>query len=140
MENYDVIVIGAGVIGSSVAYHLAKFGAGRVLVLDRTQIGAGTTSQSSGILRTHYSVIENVELAKASWQVFKDFAQYLGDPEASAGLVACGYLIASPEGGKLEPLRSALEGQRARLWRCAPAPACNLVARGQQGRRAASAQ
>ena len=56
MESYDAIVIGAGVIGSSVAYHLARFGAGRVLVLDRAQIGAGTTSQSSGILRTHYSV------------------------------------------------------------------------------------
>ena len=66
MESYDAIVIGAGVIGSSVAYHLARFGARRVLVLDRTQIGAGTTSQSSGILRTHYSVMENVEMAKAS--------------------------------------------------------------------------
>jgi sarcosine oxidase subunit beta len=76
MNSYDVIVIGAGVIGSSVAYHLARFGAQRVLVLDRTQVGAGTTSQSSGILRTHYSVIENVELALASWQVFKDFAGY----------------------------------------------------------------
>lgn len=112
MNSYDVIVIGAGVIGSSVAYHLARFGAKRVLVLDRTQVGAGTTSQSSGILRTHYSVIENVELARASWQVFQDFAGYLDDPEASAGLVKCGYLIASPDGPKLEALRSALQGQR----------------------------
>ena len=114
MNNYDVIVIGAGVIGSSVAYHLARLGAKRVLVLERAQVGAGTTSQSSGILRTHYSVIENVELALASWQVFKHFAEYLGDEEASAGLVQCGYLIASPEGPKLDPLRQALAGQRSR--------------------------
>ena len=114
MNHYDVIVIGAGVIGSSVAYHLAALGAGRVLVLDRLQVGAGTTSQSSGILRTHYSVIENVELAQASWKVFTDFATYLGDDEASAGLVRCGYLIASPEGPKLDPLRSALAAQQAR--------------------------
>jgi sarcosine oxidase subunit beta len=114
MDSYDVIVIGAGVIGSSVAYHLAKLGAKRVLVLDRTQIGAGTTSQSSGILRTHYSVIENVELAQASWQVFKNFSEYLGDAEASAGLVKCGYLIAAPDGPKREPLRQALAGQRAK--------------------------
>lgn len=66
MQSYDAIVIGAGVIGSSVAYHLARLGAGKVLVLDRLQIGAGTSTQSSGILRTHYSVIENVELAKRS--------------------------------------------------------------------------
>jgi len=114
MDRYDVIVIGAGVIGSSVAYHLAALGAGRVLVLDRTQVGAGTTSQSSGILRTHYSVIQNVELALASWRVFTGFAAYLDDEEASAGLVRCGYLIASPDGPKLEPLRSALAAQQAK--------------------------
>jgi sarcosine oxidase subunit beta len=112
MDSYDAIVIGAGVIGSSVAYHLAHFGARKVLVLDRTQIGAGTTSQSSGILRTHYSVIENVEMAKASWKVFTDFASYLGDDEASCGLVKCGYLICAPEGPKLESLRAALAGQQ----------------------------
>lgn len=112
-NRYDVIVIGAGVIGSSVAYHLARFGAQRVLVLDRTQIGAGTTSQSSGILRTHYSVRENVELAKSSWSIFQDFAGYLGDEEAASGLVKCGYLICAPEGPKLEPLRQALAGQVA---------------------------
>lgn len=114
MDHYDVIVIGAGVIGSSVAYHLAALGARRVLVLDRTRVGEGTTSQSSGILRTHYSVIENVELAQLSWKAFADFPAYLGDEEASAGLVRCGYLIASPDGPKLEPLRSALAAQQAR--------------------------
>lgn len=113
MQSYDAIVIGAGVIGSSVAYHLARLGAGKVLVLDRSQIGSGTSTQSSGILRTHYSVIENVELAKRSWSVFNDFAGYLGDEEASAGLVKCGYLISSPDGPKLEPLRAALAGQVA---------------------------
>lgn len=111
MQSYDAIVIGAGVIGSSVAYHLARLGAGKVLVLDRSQIGSGTSTQSSGILRTHYSVIENVELAKRSWAVFNDFAGYLGDEEQSAGLVKCGYLICAPEGPKLEPLRAALAGQ-----------------------------
>jgi sarcosine oxidase subunit beta len=114
MQSYDAIVIGAGVIGSSVAYHLARFGAKNVLVLERSQIGSGTSTQSSGILRTHYSVIENVELARQSWSVFTDFASYLGDEEASAGLVKCGYLICAPDGAKLDPLRQALEGQRAK--------------------------
>ena len=113
MNRCSAIVIGAGVIGTSVAYQLARLGAKQVLVLDRGAIGAGTTAQSSGILRTHYSVPENVELALASWQVFQDFAAYLGDAEASAGLVRCGYLIAAPQGPKLEPLRRSLAGQRA---------------------------
>ncbi|ABM58769.1 NAD(P)/FAD-dependent oxidoreductase [Verminephrobacter eiseniae] len=112
MESFDAIVIGAGVIGCSVAYHLARLGSKKVLVLERTQIGAGTSAQSSGILRTHYSVIENVRLAQASWAVFDDFANYLADEQASAGLVKCGYLIAAPEGPKLAPLRAALQAQR----------------------------
>ncbi len=113
MRQHDVIVIGAGVIGTSVAFHLAALGAKNVLVLDRTQVGAGTTAQSSGILRTHYSVPENVELARRSWQVFDRFAQVLDDAEASAGLVKCGYLIAAPEGDKLAPLRESLAAQQA---------------------------
>ena len=108
-----MIVIGAGVVGTSVAWHLAALGAGRVLVLDRLQVGAGTTAQSSGILRTHYSVPENVELARRSWQVFERFAETLQDDEASAGLVTCGYLIAAPDGDKLAPLRASLAAQQA---------------------------
>jgi len=113
VSQHDVIVIGAGVVGTSVAWHLAALGAGRVLVLDRLQVGAGTTAQSSGILRTHYSVPENVELARRSWQVFERFAETLQDDEASAGLVKCGYLIAAPEGDKLAPLRASLAAQLA---------------------------
>ena len=113
MASHSVIVIGAGVVGASVAFHLAALGAERVLVLDRGPIAAGTTAQSSGILRTHYSVPENVTLAQRSWQVFEHFAEVLGDDEASAGLVRCGYLIAAPDGPKLEPLRATLADQIA---------------------------
>ncbi|RQR69262.1 FAD-binding oxidoreductase [Burkholderia sp. Bp9012] len=113
MSHYDFIVIGAGVIGASVAHHLASLGAGNVLVVERGMIGAGTTSQSSGLLRTHYSVRQNVELARASWWAFNNFAEYVGDDEASCGLVKCGYMICAPDGDKLEPLRASLDAQRA---------------------------
>ncbi|MEM5299166.1 FAD-binding oxidoreductase [Burkholderia sp. JPY481] len=112
MSHYDFIVIGAGVIGASVAHHLAAAGAKSVLVLERDTIGAGTTSQSSGLLRTHYSVRQNVELARSSWSAFNHFAEYVGDDEASCGLVKCGYLICAPEGDKLEPLRASLAAQQ----------------------------
>lgn len=109
----DVVVIGAGVIGCSVAWHLAALGARNVLVLERGQVGNGTSAMSSGILRTHYSVPQNVELAQRSWRVFERFAEHLGDEEASAGLVKCGYLIAAPEGDKVAPLRESLAAQAA---------------------------
>lgn len=119
-EHFDVVVIGAGVIGCSVAWHLATLGpaAGlaprRVLVLERGRIGEGTSAMSSGILRTHYSVPQNVELAQRSWRFFERFAERLEDPEASAGLVRCGYLIAAPAGEKCEALRASLDAQAAR--------------------------
>jgi sarcosine oxidase, subunit beta len=112
MSHYDVIVIGAGVIGASVAHHLATLGAKSVLVLDRGTIGAGTTSQSSGLLRTHYSVRQNVELARSSWHAFNNFAAYVDDDEGSCGLVKCGYMICAPEGDKLAPLQASLDAQQ----------------------------
>lgn len=111
LKKYDFIVIGGGVIGTSVAFHLAQLGAKSVLLIERETIGAGTTAQSSGILRTHYSVRENVELAKRSWSAFQNFSEYVGDDEASCGLVQCGYLISAAEGDKLEPLRASLKQQ-----------------------------
>lgn len=113
MKSHDVIVIGAGVIGSSVAFQLSRLGARNVLVLDRGSIGAGTTSQSSGILRTHYSVKENVELARRSWDVFNNFAAYVEDEEASCGLIKSGYMIVAADDDKLEPLRASLAQQRS---------------------------
>ncbi len=134
MSAWDAIVIGAGVVGTSVSWNLAALGCKRVLVIERAQIGAGTTSQSSGILRTHYSVVENIELAQRSWSVFERFAEHLQDEDASAGLVPCGYLIAAPEGAKLEPLRAALASQQARgievrLLSAQDAAACLPIAR-----------
>ncbi len=112
-QSFDVIVVGAGVIGASAAFHLAQGGARRVLLLERARVGEGTTAQSSGILRSHYSVSENVQLARRSWPVFADFARYVDDPEASAGLVRCGYLIWAAPGPMLKPLDDALADQTA---------------------------
>jgi sarcosine oxidase subunit beta len=112
METFDVVVLGAGVIGCSVAWHVAKLGAGRVLVIDRKGIAEGTSSQSSGILRTHYSVPENVELARRSFEAFTAFPAYLDDPEADCGLSRSGYLIVG-DAGRAEAIHASLAQQRA---------------------------
>ncbi|HEX4886192.1 MAG TPA: FAD-binding oxidoreductase [Casimicrobiaceae bacterium] len=113
MEAFDVVVLGAGVVGCSAAWHAAKLGARRVLVVERRGIAEGTSSQSSGILRTHYSVPENVELARRSFDVFKRFRDYLDDPDADCGLALCGYLIVGDDGPKSEAIRASLAQQRA---------------------------
>lgn len=114
VNTADVIVIGAGVVGCSIAWNLAHLGAGRVVVFDRGRIGEGTSAQSSGILRTHYSVPENIDLAVRSLTVFRRFAQELDDEEAACGLVECGYLIAAPDGAKAQALDAALSAQLTR--------------------------
>lgn len=112
-RSYDVIVIGGGAIGASIAYHCVRFGARRVLLAERGAIGGGTTAQSSCILRTHYSVPENIALARASWAIYADFARYLDDDEADCGLVRCGYLIAAPPGDLSAALTKTVTAQRA---------------------------
>ena len=115
MASYDAIVIGGGVIGTSITYHLARLGMTKVALIERDQIGNGTTAQSSCILRTHYSVPENVTLARErSWAVFRDFSGYLDDAEASCGLVPCGlpHRGARRRSGSEEALKASLATQR----------------------------
>ena len=113
MEHYDAIVIGGGVIGTSIACHLARFGAGRVLLLERGTLGGGTSAQSSCIVRTHYSVPANVALARAALAIFEDFPGYLEDADAECGLNCCGLMLLAPQGGRATALRATLAVQRA---------------------------
>ena len=97
-ERCDAVVVGGGVVGVAVAWHLARFGARKVRLIERGTLGGGTTAQSSCILRTHYSVRENAALARAALEVFADLPGYLEDPEADCGFTRCGYLIVAPDG------------------------------------------
>jgi sarcosine oxidase subunit beta len=113
MEKFDIVVIGGGVIGVSIAYHLARFGCPRVLLLERGQLGGGTTAQSSCILRTHYSVPENVALAKAALDIFKKFPAYLDDADAESGYNRCGMMLVAGDGPRAVALRETLAIERA---------------------------
>lgn len=113
MESFDIVVIGGGVVGVSIAFHLARAGCPRVLLLERGSLGEGTTAQSSCILRTHYSVPENVALAQAGLAVYRDFAAYLEDPEADAGFNRCGLMIVAGEGERATALRETLAVERS---------------------------
>ena len=112
-KSYDVAVIGGGAIGTAVAFHLTRLGAGRVALFERQQIAGGTTAQSSGLLRAHYSVPANMALAKASLEMFEGFQALIGDEEAAAGFIRCGYMIVAPEGDSSKAVRGAIAHQAA---------------------------
>ncbi len=73
----DVIIIGAGVQGASLAFHLAQRGV-RALVLEKKFTAAGATGRSSGLVRMHYDVREDTELAWVSFQYFRNWKEMVG--------------------------------------------------------------
>jgi sarcosine oxidase subunit beta len=101
----DVIVIGAGVQGASLAFHLARKGA-RVLVLERGPVAGEATGRSSGFVRMHYDLTAESALAWKSFPTFLDWEGHVGagDP----GFVRTGFLeVVPPE------LLDAVEGNVA---------------------------
>jgi glycine/D-amino acid oxidase-like deaminating enzyme len=91
----DAIVIGAGVIGSSVALELARAGR-RVVVVDRLAgPGSGSTSASSSIIRYSYSTRDSILTAWEAAQLWFDWAGHLGvsDPDGMARFIECANLI-----------------------------------------------
>ena len=110
-ESFDVAVIGGGVVGASTAFHLAKLGGARVVLLERGEICSGGTAKSCAIIRSHYSVPSNTALTLKSLEIFSDFAAAVEDDEADCGFVNSGYLIVAGPGKFAENLSSNLAMQ-----------------------------
>ena len=94
-ETADVIIIGAGVHGTSLAFHLAERGTS-VIVVERATIAAGATGRSSGLVRMHYDLLAETKLAWASFPYFTDWATRVG---GDCGFTETGFLwIERPDG------------------------------------------
>jgi sarcosine oxidase subunit beta len=74
-------VIGAGVIGSSIALNLARRGYNVMVVDGRQGAGQGSTSYSSGVCRMFYSTVDNVKLSWEGYQYWKNWQDYLGEKD-----------------------------------------------------------
>jgi sarcosine oxidase, subunit beta len=107
----EVAVVGAGVIGASAAYHLARRGCTPVLVLERSlSSGEGSTGRATGGFRAQFGSEINVRLSLLSREKLLRFEEELG---ADPGYRPCGYLFLAGDEAQLDVLLGAQRVQRA---------------------------
>lgn len=107
-ERADILIIGGGVMGASIAYHLTKQGLGRVLLLERQGLGTGTTGRSGAIVRQHYSNDFTIRMAKESLEIFQHFDDLIG---GDCGFTTTGMVVMVNEDGA-EALRANVRMQQ----------------------------
>jgi sarcosine oxidase, subunit beta len=97
----DVLIIGGGVIGCNIAYHLTQRGCRNVVVVERNTIGSGSTSKGVGGIRQQFSLASNIRLAMYSVDFFEHFHERLGLSPHEDGVdfkqVGYLFLLSTPE-------------------------------------------
>jgi sarcosine oxidase subunit beta len=109
-KTAEVVIVGAGVTGCSIACHLALLGVRDVLLVEMLSgAGQGSTSKANGGIRAQWSTAINIRLSTYSTKAFERFAEETG---GDCGLVQAGYLFmtATEQGERL--LRRNLELQQ----------------------------
>ena len=86
----DVVIIGGGVIGTSILYNLGQLGITDTLLIERDVLGSGSTGRSQAICRMHYSNEVTASMAWESLKVFANFNEVVG---GRSGFVETGYLV-----------------------------------------------
>jgi len=104
MTTADIIVIGGGVIGGSIAYHLlARDPRLKVVLLEKeTEVGTGATSKATGGVRHQFSTEANIRLTQLSYPYFAETERILG---RSVDFVPHGYLFVTTEPRTFEQLK-----------------------------------
>ena len=93
-KTTEAVVIGGGVMGTSILYNLALRGVKSPVLLERDTLGSGSTGRSSGLVRMHYSTVVNAHLAWESYHIFKAFDEMIG---GDVGFVKTGFMVFIPE-------------------------------------------
>ncbi len=91
--NFDVIVIGGGIMGCSSAFRIAQRGL-KVAVMEKAGLGNGSTGRSSAIIRQHYSNELTAKMAHHSLCVFQNFGDEVG---GDSGFTVAGFLVLTAE-------------------------------------------
>jgi sarcosine oxidase subunit beta len=103
-SSADVVIIGAGIVGSSIAYQLTKAGSKSVVLLEReSHQGKGSTGKSMGGVRAQFSTDASIRMSLFSIPFFRDFEKVTGHP---SGYRAQGYLFMATEPRHMNYLRA----------------------------------
>jgi sarcosine oxidase subunit beta len=94
MQTCDLLIVGGGVMGVSIAHALASRRVGRVVVLEKAFLGAGSSGKSGAIIRQHYSNRLTARMAQLSLRVFEHFEDVVHGPPV---FTPTGMLIIVPE-------------------------------------------
>src|SRR5215467_971738 len=77
-QSCDILIVGGGIMGTSIAFALAQRKVGRVVVLEKSYLGAGSSGKSGAIIRQHYSNRLTAAMAQKSLRVFEHFEDIVG--------------------------------------------------------------
>jgi sarcosine oxidase subunit beta len=78
-KTADIVILGAGVMGTAIAFHLAKRKAGKIVVIDKGHVAQGGSGRSSALIRMHYSYPPEVQLALVSLHLFEHWRDAVGE-------------------------------------------------------------
>jgi sarcosine oxidase subunit beta len=111
LKSADVVIIGGGIVGSSIAYQLTKAGCCNVVILEReSSQGKGSTGKSMGGVRAQFSTRVNILMSLYSIPFLRDFEETMGHP---SGYRAQGYLFVAMADRHMEYLRANYQVQVA---------------------------
>jgi sarcosine oxidase subunit beta len=111
VQTADVVIIGGGIVGSSIAYHLTAAGCKNVLVVEReTHQGKGSTGKSMGGVRAQFATSVNIQMSLYSIPFYASFEETLGHP---SGYRAQGYLFIATSDTHLKYLSTNQEQQKS---------------------------
>jgi sarcosine oxidase subunit beta len=107
-KTADIVIIGAGIIGVSIAYYLGKIGAKNVVLFEKDLIGMGSTGLCAGGIRRQWSTEVNMQFAMKSFEVFQNFEEEFG---VSPEFHQIGYLFLARDEEELESFKKNIEFQ-----------------------------